>query len=158
MPEQPTSAALSGAGEQDAFAVFRPRRGRVTAIVVAIVSLVLFGVLAVVLPGRSEGGQWTAVDRVFFFGCGVAVAALLARYASIRAVPTREGLTVRNLIRTEQIDWKRVVFVQFSGGDPWVTLELDDTELVAVMAVQKADGERGQAEARRLAALVQALG
>jgi hypothetical protein len=39
-----------------------------------------------------------------------------------------------------------------------VTLELDDADTLAVMAVQKADGPWGRAEASRLAALVQALG
>jgi Bacterial PH domain len=48
--------------------------------------------------------------------------------------------------------------IQFSGGDPWVTLDLDDTDTVAVMAIQKADGEWGRREASRLAALIQALG
>lgn len=126
--------------------------------VLAGLAVVVFGVVSVALPGRGEGGAWSVGDRLMIFGCGVAVAALLYRYATIRAVPTREGLTVRNLIRTERVDWRRVVFVQFSGGDPWVTLEMDDTELIAVMAVQKADGEHGKSEASRLAALVQGLG
>jgi hypothetical protein len=35
-----------------------------------------------------------------------------------------------------------------------VTLELDDTDEVAVMAIQRADGDHARAEARRLAAIV----
>ncbi len=141
-----------------AFDVFRPRRGRVVALVVAVASLLLFGVVAILLPGPGSGGQWTPVDRVFFFGCGLAIAALLWRYASIRAVPSRQGLGIHNLVRSRTVEWRSVVAVQFSGGDPWVTLELDDTDQVAVMAIQKADGAYGKAEASRLAALVEALG
>ena len=74
------------------------------------------------------------------------------------AIPTREALTVRNLFTTRTVSWQSVVDVRFSGGDPWVTLELDDTDTLAVMAVQKADGAYGRTEASRLAALVQALG
>jgi hypothetical protein len=37
-------------------------------------------------------------------------------------------------------------------------VELDDTDTLAVMAIQKADGAFGRAEASRLAALIQALG
>jgi hypothetical protein len=43
-------------------------------------------------------------------------------------------------------------------NDPWVVLDLSDGGTLAVMAVQRADGERGMAEARRLQALVRDLG
>ena len=38
----------------------------------------------------------------------------------------------------------------------YLTLDLDDGDTLAVMAIQKADGERGRAEASRLAGLVAA--
>jgi hypothetical protein len=56
------------------------------------------------------------------------------------------------------VDWRSITDISFSGGDPWVSLELDDGDRLAVMAIQRADGEFGRAEAGRLAALVQALG
>ena len=99
--------------------------------------MVVFGLIAVLLPGSEAGGQWRVGDRLFFLGV---------------------GLTVRNLFTTRIIGWRSVVDVRFAGGDPWVTLELEDTDTLAVMAVQKADGAFGRAEASRLAALVQALG
>jgi MFS family permease len=141
-----------------AFAPFRPRRGRTVAYGFAAATLVVFGVIAVVLPGPEQGGTWRAGDKVFFAAVGVAIAALLWRFASIRAVPTRESLTVRNLFTTRVIPWRSVVDVRFGGGDPWVTIELGDTDTVAVMAIQRADAEVGRSEASRLAALVQALG
>jgi hypothetical protein len=148
----------TGSDELEAFATFRPRRGRAVSVSFAALSVVVFGLIAVLLPGPESGGQWTIGDRVFFMGVGLSIAALLWRYATIRATPTREGLTVRNLFTTRTVSWQSVVDVRFSGGDPWVTLELDDTDTLAVMAVQKADGPFGRAEASRLAALVQALG
>jgi hypothetical protein len=123
-----------------------------------VASVVLFALIALLLPGLDAGGQWRVGDRLFFAGVGLSIGALLWRYATIRAVPTREGLTIRNLLTTRTIAWQAVVDLRFSGGDPWVTLELDDTDTVAVMAVQKADGPFGRAEASRLAALIQALG
>lgn len=147
-----------GESGQSAFAPFQPRRGRMVSTVFAALSVVVFGLIAVLLPGIDEGGEWRLGDRIFFVGTGLAIAALLWRYATIRAIPTREQLTVRNLFTTRTLDWRAVVDVRFSGGDPWVTLELDDTDTVAVMAIQKADGLLGKAEASRLAALVQALG
>jgi hypothetical protein len=120
--------------------------------------VVLFGLIAVLLPGPGGGGGWRVGDRIFFAACGVAIAAMLWRYATIRAVPTRGSLTIRNLLLTREIRWDAIMSIQFSGGDPWVTLDLDDTDTVAVMAIQKADGDWGRREASRLAALVQALG
>ena len=148
MPEQGTGA----------FATFRPRRGRVVAWGFAALCVVIFVLVAVLLPGPSEGGVWTVGDRIVLAALGLSIAALLWRYATIRATPTREALTVRNLLTTRTVPWRSVVDLRFAGGDPWVTLELDDTETIAVMAVQKADGDFARAEASRLAALVQALG
>lgn len=145
-------------GEQQAFAVFRPRRGRGVAAAIAVLSVVLFGAIAVLLPGLDQGGDWRVGDRIFFVVIGVSVAVMLWRYASIRAVPTRETLTVRNLLTTRTIEWRSIVDLTFGGGDPWVSVELDDLDTVAVMAIQKADGAYGRAEASRLAALIQALG
>lgn len=154
----PGSPGNPGPEPQAAFATFRPRRGRAVSGVFAGLTVVVFGLIAVLLPGSEAGGQWSVGDRLFFLAVGLAIAGLLWRYATIRAVPTREGLTVRNLFTTRIIGWRSVIDVRFAGGDPWVTLELDDTDTLAVMAVQKADGAFGRAEASRLAALVQALG
>jgi hypothetical protein len=65
---------------------------------------------------------------------------------------------VRNLVLTRTLEWAEVVGVQFGGGEPWVTLDLEDGDTVAVMAIQKADGDVSGREASRLAALVQAFG
>jgi MFS family permease len=152
------STAHPGRDGQAAFATFRPRRGRAVSAVFAVLSVLLFGVIAVLLPGLGAGGQWRVGDRLFFAGVGLSIAALLWRYATIRATPTRDTLTIRNLFTTRTVSWQSVVDLRFGGGDPWVTIELDDTDTVAVMAVQKADGAFGRAEASRLAALIQALG
>jgi hypothetical protein len=65
---------------------------------------------------------------------------------------------VRNLVITRRLEWAQIVSVEFGGGAPWVSLDLDDLDTVAVMAIQKADGAFGEQEASRLVALVQALG
>ena len=144
--------------EQEAFAVFRPRRGRTVALGFAVGTLVLFGVIAGTLPDPGGGRAWTVGDRLLLFSFGPAVAFVMWRFAAIRAVPSRESLTVHNLFLTREVGWRSIVDVRFGGGDPWVTLELDDTDTIAVMAIQKADAAWGRSEASRLAALVQALG
>jgi len=138
--------------------MFRSVRGRVVATGMGVLALVVFGGLALVHPTPPQLGSWQAGDRILTAGIGVAVAALCWRFATIRAVPTREGLEVRNLFTTRHLSWPQVVTVEYGGGAPWVTLDLDDTDTLAVMAIQRADGAASDAEASRLAALVQALG
>ena len=127
---------------------FRPRRARVVALSVAVVSVLLFGTVGALVPGAG------APDRVGIAAFGVAVAWLMWRYASLAAVPTDTGLRVRNLLLTRSLEWAEIVGVHLVVGAPWVTLDLDDGDTIAVMAVQKADGEFGRAEASRLAGLV----
>ncbi|MGO4660574.1 PH domain-containing protein [Terrabacter sp. 2TAF16] len=158
MTQQPSSRPEHDpAADSAAWAPFRPKRGRGVALGVVWSSLAVFGIIAVVMPAQVDG-RWGLGDRLMFFGLGVAIAFLAWRYASIRAVPSRAGLLVRNLVLTRTLEWPEVVGIQFGGGEPWVTLDLEDGDTVAVMAIQKADGPLAGREASRLAALVQAFG
>jgi hypothetical protein len=140
----------------DPYAVFRPRRGRRVALTMAVLSMLIFVGGAISLPQVDPlFGGWGVPDRLLLVGCGAAVASLLWRYATIRAVPSTQALVIRNLLTTRTLEWAQIVRVQFGGGAPWVSVDLDDTDTVAVMAIQKADGALGQAEAARLSALVQ---
>jgi PH (Pleckstrin Homology) domain-containing protein len=130
--------------------VFRPRRGRVVPLVMATVALVITAGVAI---GMGRAG-WAGGDQLALFGLGAGLAAFLGRYASIRAVADDVGLTVRNLLLTRRVTWDEIVEVRFPDGAPWVSLELSDTDELAVMAIQRADGDDAKAQARRLAALV----
>ena len=150
------SAAGAGRGQPDPYAVFRPRRGRRVAVTMAGLSLLIFAGGALSLPQTAPlSAGWGVLDRLLLASCGVIVSALLWRYASIRAVPSTQGLVIRNLVTTRTLEWAQIVRVLFGGGAPWVSVDLDDTDTVAVMAIQKADGAFGKAEAARLSALVQ---
>lgn len=127
---------------------FRPRRARLVAVSVAVVSVLLFGAVGALVPAAG------AADRLGIAGFGVAVAWFMWRYASLAAVPSETGLRVRNLLTTRDLDWAEIVDVHLVVGAPWVTLDLDDGDTLAVMAIQKADGAYGRAEASRLAGLV----
>ena len=132
-------------------APFRPRRGRLVPLVMGATALVLTSAVAV---GMGALGSWGGADQLLMVGLGATIAAFLWRYASIRAVPGEEGLTVRNLLVTRTVAWDEILAVRFPEGDPWVTLELDDTDILAVMAIQRVDGERGREEGVRLATLL----
>jgi Bacterial PH domain len=145
-----------GRRQSDPYAVFRPRRGRRVALTMAVLSVLIFTGGALSLPRVDPAfGGGGLIDRLLVAFMGVAVSALLWRYASIRAVPSTQSLVIRNLVITRRLEWAQIVRVQFGGGAPWVSVDLDDTDTVAVMAIQKADGALGRAEAARLSALVQ---
>ena len=142
----------------EALRPFRSRRGRLVATVMAVVSLLVFGAIAVLLPTNAGLTSWEPVVRLLVAGLGVVIAPACWRYATIRAVPSLDGLVIRNLVVTRTVTWAQVVDVEFGGGEPWVTLELDDTYTLAVMAIQRADGEMAMTESKRLAGLVRDLG
>jgi hypothetical protein len=129
---------------------FRPRRARIVAVSVAVVSVLLFGAVGLLVPGAGPA------DRVGIAGFGVAIGWLMWRYASLSAVPSDSGLRVRNLLVSRDLEWAEIVEVHLVVGAPWVTLDLDDGDTLAVMAIQKADGAYGRSEASRLAGLVAA--
>lgn len=143
----------------DPYAPMRPRRGSAVAAVLTVVVLVAFLFAAITIPGRDDQkGDWGIADRLFIALLGVAIAWFIWRFASVRALPSSTGIVVRNLFVTRRLDWHEVLRVQFGGGAPWARLDLTDTDTVAVMAIQKADGPHGRALASRLAALVQVHG
>jgi hypothetical protein len=135
----------------DPEAPFRPRRGRVLPLVMAGVAVVVCTVVAI---GMGAGGVWQVGDQLALVGLGLALAAFLGRYASIKAVPDDAGLTVRNLMLTRSVTWDEIIEVRFPDGAPWVTVELDDGDELAVMAIQRADGQVARDEALRLARMV----
>ena len=141
----------------DPYAVFRARRGRQFALGCAAAQLAVFVVLSVVLPLTGPGG-WAVSDSVMLIVLALLIAWALGRYAALRATPSPSGLVVRNIIVTTTLEWSQVVGVRFTGGDPWLYLDLASGDDVAVMAIQKSDGAFARQEAGRMAALLQAHG
>lgn len=131
----------------------RPRAARLVCLPLAAASLAMMVGLAVGLPALT-GVELGAGDRIGFVTMGVLIAWFLLREAGVRADPDAEGLLVRNLVRSRRLAWAEIVSVRFGPDRPWVLLDLADGDTLAVMAVQRADGDRARAEARRLATLV----
>jgi hypothetical protein len=148
-------SAASRAGVPDVDAPFRPVRARWVAIGFAVAQAVVLIALAVAAPGDGPI-PWHWYDRAGVVLVAALAAWVLSLFARLRADPRPRGLVVRNVIHRTELEWPQIVAVRFGAGDPWVTLDLDDGDVLAVMAIQRADGEHGMAEARRLAALVAA--
>ncbi len=134
---------------RDLYAHFAPRRARRVALGFAA-AVVASGLAIVVLaPPRFSLG-----DRLGFVVVCALIVWFLLRQAAVRAVPSPEGLQVRNLVLGRSLEWPQIVSVRF-GDRPWVQLDLDDGDTLAVMAIQRSDGASAVAESRRLATLVE---
>ncbi|MBK8869045.1 MAG: PH domain-containing protein [Dermatophilaceae bacterium] len=141
----------------DPFAVFRPKRGRYVAIGLMVAVVVIFTFVGLFVES-TPSHDFAMPDRLFFASIGWVLALVFWRYAVIRAVPSREGLVVRNLFTTRTVTWPQIVAIQFEHGMPWPTMELNDTDTLSVMAIQRSDGKRSLQECARLAALAKGLG
>ncbi len=146
-------AGRSAGGSDASYLPFRPRAARVVSLILGVAVLAMMILIAVLLP-RLTGGPASVGDLIGIVGFGVAVAWFLYREAAVRAVPDEDGMTVRNLVITTRVSWPEVVSVRFGPDRPWVQLDLANGETLAVMAVQRADGEMATREARRMATLV----
>ncbi|AEG44340.1 PH domain-containing protein [Isoptericola variabilis] len=139
----------------DRYRTFRPFWGRVAAWFVGAIAV--GGSLFVGLTARGPIGAQPA-SRASFVAFAVLAALLLWRVAGVHASPSPAGLVVRNVVYTRRLAWPEIVAVRFSGNDAWVRLDLADGGTLAVMGIQRSDGERGMAEARRLLELVRTHG
>ncbi|MBD8077845.1 PH domain-containing protein [Cellulosimicrobium arenosum] len=147
--------AARGDRHDDLSRVFRPRFGAGAAWGTGAV--VVGGCVVVWFTATGPlGSDW--VNRLSLVVFALFTVWLLWRLGGVHAVPSPTGLRVRNVIYTRELDWAEIVSVRFGSGDAWVRLDLADGSTLAVMGVQRADGPRGEAEAQRLAALVQVYG
>jgi hypothetical protein len=134
-------------------APFRSRRGRIVGWSAAAAQALALLIAAALLPwsgpdtvGLNDRAGFVVVAAVIGWG--------LVRLAEVSAHPSETGLVVRNVLLTRRLKWSEVVDLRFGPGDPWVLLDTRDGDTLAVMAIQRADGERAQQQARRLATLV----
>jgi hypothetical protein len=137
------------------YRTFRPRWGQVAAWGVGVVAV--GGTALVAFTARGPLGA-AASSRLSFALFALAATWLLWRLGGVHARPSPQGLVVRNVVRSRRLEWAEILAVRFGVNDPWVRLDLADGGTIAVMGIQRADGEHGMAEARRLVALVQEHG
>ena len=129
---------------------FRPRLARRVALGLATLVLVLTPLFAVSLPGPRGWG-----DVVGFAAIGLAIVAFCWRQANVSLQADEGGVTVTNLVVVRRLAWAEIISVRFGGGRPWVQLDLANGDTLAVMGIQRADGDYAAGEARRLATLVE---
>lgn len=121
----------------------RPHRLALVCRGVAVLVVVVFGVLALLLPrGSADGQVFGPADQVGFFGIGVLLAVAVLCLARSRVRADKDGVWVRNVVGDRYFPWQVVVGVHLPDGASWAQLELQDDETVAVLALQRSDRER----------------
>ena len=133
--------------------VWRPGFARWTAVGVALFATVTLIGIAVLLPiPWSDRIYW--LDRALLVALGLFAGWFIGRFARVRVAADDTGILVVNAFRRHRLEWAQVVGVRLGSGDPWVQLDLSDGTVLAAMAMQTADGERGRRMAAELASCV----
>ena len=131
--------------------IVRPRRARVVAWMAAGVVVAIFTVIALSLKVEEV---FRVGDQVAMIGLGVVLAAGVLAFTRPALHADASGLRIRNVIGGYELPWEVVRAVRFDRGAPWVSLELVNDDLEAVMAIQRADKEHAVAAARALRAML----
>ncbi|GAA0741332.1 PH domain-containing protein [Dactylosporangium roseum] len=133
----------------------RPRKARAVAYVLAPIVVVVFTLIALGLHGPTGDGPgyFQRGDQAAMIGLGLCAAAGILLMTRPRVDADEHGVRVRNIVGSYDLPWDVVRAVTFGRGTPWLTLDLNDDERVAVMAVQMTDKEHAVQAARRLRAL-----
>lgn len=136
----------------------RPRKARVVCWIAAAAVVVVCTVVATGLRGSTgEGrGVFQAGDQVAMVGLGLLGAFAILMFTRPRVEADIRGVRVRNVIGSYDLPWEVVRAVRFNRGAPWATLDLQDDDTVAVMAVQAADKQYAVEAVRGLRTLLEA--
>ncbi|MFG2824205.1 PH domain-containing protein [Kitasatospora sp. NPDC048365] len=134
--DNPVTAALP--------VTWAPRRNRAVLLPLSGALVVLFAVLAVVLPPN-----WHLNDRVMMVVSGLLFAGVGLMLARPRVTADQDGLTVVNFVRSRRLAWAEVVRVNLRAGDPWVILDLADGTALAAVGIQPGGGREQAINAAR---------
>jgi hypothetical protein len=124
--------------------------------VAAAAIVVFFAAVATALRGSTGAG--TAVfqpgDQIAMIGLGVLIAAGVLMVGRPMVEADAEKIRIRNVIGGYDLPWQVVRAVRFDRGAAWASLELADDDVVAVMAIQRVDGEHALTAVRALRELL----
>ena len=107
--------------------------------------VVVFGALLVValtLPSSSTGVvKFGVVDQVAIAGLGLVLGAGIALLGRSRVDADADGIRVRNVVMTRELDWRSIRAVRFDRKSACASLLLENGDETAVLAVQAVDRE-----------------
>ncbi|HKE64138.1 MAG TPA: PH domain-containing protein [Micromonosporaceae bacterium] len=134
------------------------RKARKVAYVAAGLVAIVFTAVAFTLHGRTESGrsEFHIEDQIAMIVLGVLAAAGILMFTRPRIIADRQGVRVRNLLAWKYFPWDVIAAVRFDRGSPWVALDLENDDVISVMAVQAADKDYAVDTVRTLRRLLDA--
>ena len=129
--------------------LYRPKRVRFVCAGAALAIVLMFTVIGISLTGAGfeTSDQWAMFLLGLLFGAGIM---LIAR-PTVRA--DAASIKVKNIIGGYELPWSVIRKIRFDRGQPWVYLDLENDDTVAVIAVQATDGQRAVRVVKHLRAL-----
>jgi hypothetical protein len=142
-------------GTPDAISV-RAQKAQKVARISAGAIFVVFGGVALTLRGKTESGQsyFHPSDQVAMTLLGVLAAVAILWFTRPRLIADRSGIRVRNLLGWIEVPWEIVAAVRFDRGSPWAAIDLQDDDVISVMAIQAADKDYAVDAVRKLRAML----
>ena len=119
------------------------RKAKKVAYISAALVVVIFTGVAFTLRGRTDSGksEFHIEDQIAMILLGLLAAAAVLMFTRPRIIADADGVRVRNLLAWKYFPWPVIAAVRFDRGSPWVALDLQDDDVISVMAVQAADKE-----------------
>ncbi|SDF06108.1 PH domain-containing protein [Pseudonocardia oroxyli] len=131
----------------------RPRLASWLGWVSAVVTIVVFVVIAVILRNTATGVFFRLADQVAMVLFGLFVAAGCLLFARPRVRADERGIEVRNVGLAKTLPWSVVERVGFPDGASWARLDLPDYEYLPVLAIQAVDRQHAVDAIRKVRAL-----
>jgi hypothetical protein len=148
------TAAAAGAPAPSGTVSARPVLLSRVAWVSAAIVVVLFVVIALVMPHDNAGVTFGGKDQIGTAVLGLLIASGVLILARPRLVADATGVRARSFLGNyRHIPWDVVVGVEFPSTARFGRLVLPGEEIVALYAVQRVDKERSVAVMRGLRAL-----
>jgi hypothetical protein len=135
----------------------RPLRSARFAWIAAAVVIILFVVIAIVMPNANAGATFGLKDQVGTGILGLLIAAGFWLLTRPRLVADTESVRTRSYVGNYRtIPWAVIVDVQFPSNTRFARLVLPGDETLALYAVQRLDREQAVETMRGLRALLAA--
>jgi Bacterial PH domain len=134
------------------------RKAKKVAYISAALVFVIFTGVAFTLRGKTDSGSsvFHVEDQIAMILLGLLAGAIVLVFTRPRIIADAEGVRVRNLLAWKYFPWPVIAAVRFDRGSPWVALDLQDDDVISVMAVQAADKEYALDTVRALRRLLAA--
>ena len=120
----------------------------------AALLVVVFAVVAVSLRTGSGAETFQVADQVAMVVLGLLGAAAVLSLTRARVEADLTGVRVRNVLGEKVLPWQVVRAVRLDEGASWASLDLQDDDTVALLAVQSNDKEHAVCAVLALRALL----